>query len=354
MNQHTVILNPKTPSVSTVTLAQDEIPKAIVLRRNAFELCELDHVDYGDYRLPHKVISEGDEMKYTFELGMIARIVPQVLTLTWRAKGKQARHISYEVETKRVVELDPLAATIAESMQCEPERFETILSRVAERYKVDSRAVLEFFGEDGFSTVEQETIEALTKRAEETKRPVGDLLAATILSGVARTVSERAEFDSLRREGTDETKPDDFKVEAKTVSESPKAISLVDETATLPNSERQPQLTAGVAPPIPDKSCQELVGSERQPPPTAGAGPTVGDLMTLANALDVDSVWAKSAIRIISDLRRVKPNDIVTKGLKELRLLSTFNGRGYDVFQRASVFLDSIAQTVPTSYRASD
>jgi hypothetical protein len=304
---HSLIVTPRPPSVSIVTLEKNQVARAIVLNRIAYESAVLEEVEHNGVRVPHHVVRYGNSEHCVFESELKAggRLITR-----WRSKLPRPRLVNFLVETVTKSNLSSLGESIALQIGCELDRFELILKHLAERFNVSSEQILEFFGEDGLSTVEAEYIESLKKRAEETAKPAGELITITLLGGAARAVSERAEFDKLRKEGSDETEPDDFKVEARTVSETPQAI----ETETTSFSEVETK-------------------------------PTMRELITLANTLETDVEWTKSAIRIISELRKVKADDILTKALDGLRLLSTFNGQGLDNFQRGSAFLDKIAQT---------
>lgn len=311
---HTIVLNPKLPSISNLVIGEIENPIGIMVGPTALEFGMLIRIEYdGEVALAPKQTEQG-----AFYPLPPKKAVERKLTLTWQARTNRIRQVSFDIveapaglrpavaDAREVItqrEASELEAAIAESMNCDPKRFAMMLDNISRRFATTSEAVAEFFGAEGFSTADPKELEPIRQRAKELGVSEAELIAGTLMMGAARTVSEREEFEKLRKNPTDGPLADDFVVEVKTSAETPEAVA----------SEELPR-------------------------------PTNGDLITLANTLGTDVEWCKFSVRIIADLWKLEPDVLLRAALANLKRVSSFANLGKDAYERGSLFLSNIAK----------
>lgn len=178
-----------------------------------------------------------------------------------------------------------LETQIAESFAIRWEALRTIVDNVAARHAVDAAALLEFFGADGFSTIEPDWLEQTRQRAVAANLVPGELQAAQVFLGVARTIGERREFEDLMAEARkgDGVKQsgDDFQVMV--------ATDRADGSVQVSEQKPEPRL---------------------KPAPKGGVYTTGAQLLEVAKAFEVDPSWLLLTIKSIAELRAVSPDEL--------------------------------------------
>lgn len=265
----------------------------VVLQRFVWEHVGIASVSYSGVQIPYALRQVGEDKVLDLPLSDTDRT--RILSIDWAAIGNRSFHLHYKVteepveggapETmrapsdelveRRPVDTSPpteLEEAIAGSFRVPVLRFREIVRKLAENSGLEREALLEFFGHDGFTTIEPETIELITKRAQELELDPAELLVAQTFRGVAQAVGEKTEFDRLMADkGTAPAKPsgEDFKVSS---------AVMPGEAATA----------AGV------------------PNVTLG-----GRINELARWFNVSPSWLVLTVSSISDLRGVKASEVV-------------------------------------------
>ncbi len=332
--EYSVVLNPKIPINTRHEILPGNMPRAIVLRRTAGENGSIIGIRYDGKTIEVNSRVEGELTVYPLpecEDAMKLR----VLELNWQAKTKRSRQVHFEI-VNALVAINPISPkasrlptrlpneideAIAQSIGCDPVKFAGIVERLAERYNITPESMLEFFGPDGMTTVEPEWIAQCKERAKTLGLAAGELIAAHVMTGVAKSVSEAKEFSELMKEAQ-AGKP----------------------TGQLPDDFAPPIVA------VDDKG-------DTEPPPPNGVPtsievplPTMGNLQQVAKRLEVNGSWLMSAVAIVGQLRNVNPNDIMF-GLVEMTSAENFDLVSYckpdwQAEQTASSIIDLAARHI--------
>ncbi len=167
-----------------------------------------------------------------------------------------------------------LEIQIAQAFGIRWEAVRIIAGNLAQNVRLSADELLEFLGPDGRSTCEPEWLESSRRDAVRANLNPGEYQLSQILFGVAKTISERKEFDELLAQAG--AKPavagQDFKVTSATVG-ADGAVRIVEQTPA---------------------------------PRATGAG-----LKAIAERLSVQPEWLLVAVKSIADLRAMKPDELV-------------------------------------------
>lgn len=277
----------------------------IVLLRQVWEHAAIQSMSYSGVRIPCAMRQVGEEKVVDLPVSDSDR--SRVLSIDWTNLGNRALHLHYVVTeepregalpeaerapsaelTQRLpVDTTPpteLEEAIALSFRVTPDRLRLIVTKLAEGSGLERTALLDYFGHDGYTTILPDTIEAITKRAQELELDPAELLVAHTFRGVAQAVGEKSEFDRLMAD-----------------SGGSGGLARPAEGASRPAPDFK--VSSVLAPAVPSTEVA-----------TAAGVPHVIDgarMNELAKWLGVSPMWLVSAVKTVADLKGHHPADLV-------------------------------------------